>query len=210
MGAAKRKKKRAKKATGGYVIKRRRQLPGNKVKTPFTKHQPARLLWSEKKSIKENYKAIGLSLDPNFNLTKLADKVNEKQEKPFDIDDEVLDDVEGKEHLQDLLDVPEPAPPKQPKLGIRERWYFKRLHDKYGDNYAAMARDIKLNPNQYTQKECKKKVVIYINTYKKELDKLAEKGMVGYKIKMPKKVLEKMEKEKAENQKAEEKEKGGE
>jgi len=91
----------------------------------------------------------------------------------YDIDDPVPDD-ENKTELKTLLNVPQPADRKPPNLGIRERWYFKRLHDKWGENYKAMARDIKLNPNQYTKTICRRRVQIYLQYYKDLLEKIEQ------------------------------------
>jgi len=107
------------------------------------------------------------------------DSIRNEQKKlirakvPFDIDDPSvpptsLDDV------KELLDVPEPNPEK-PKLGLRERWYFKRLYDKYNTDYETMARDYKLNTNQFTATQLQKKINLYIDTYKTTCDEKVQR-----------------------------------
>eukprot|EP01123_Difflugia_compressa_P011555 TRINITY_DN4666_c0_g1_i1.p1 TRINITY_DN4666_c0_g1~~TRINITY_DN4666_c0_g1_i1.p1 ORF type:complete len:179 (-),score=40.95 TRINITY_DN4666_c0_g1_i1:71-607(-) len=160
---AKRKKIKRQKAQG-YVLKKKKK--STSVHLPLTRNAQRRVVKGA--SAQANYGHLGLSYDPNATI---------KYEIPQDIeaDEFVVPDDPTKSELAPLLKIPEAAPKKKPNLGIRERWYFKRLHDKWGQDYKAMARDIKLNPNQYTPTICKKRIGIYVQYYKERLEKIEKK-----------------------------------
>jgi len=168
MGVRKKKTRVSKRRAGGYKIKTK----FDKKKSKDVVHLPtpqARALWSKEKTLHENYKALGLTLDPNASVSKLSFE-REREGEPVSLSDDVPDDRQGKTYLTDLLAVPEAREKKAPNLGVRERHYVKKLHDKHGDNFEAMARDVKLNFNQYTKKQLKRKVATYISTYKEAME----------------------------------------
>ncbi|KAK6590842.1 hypothetical protein RS030_121996 [Cryptosporidium xiaoi] len=47
-------------------------------------------------------------------------------------------------------------------LGERDEIIVRRLYERYKDNFGLMVKDIKLNPYQWTLKQCQKKVDIYL------------------------------------------------
>jgi len=189
MGVAARKKKRLRRLNGQYRMIKRKEKRAPKIDT---RSEIVKEMWDPKKTLKQNYENIGISYNPSENIMKLQyDLVvkNELGELERNEDGEIVikDDVEGKMELSKILKVPDPAPKKEDKLGTRERWYWKKLYDKYNDNYKAMARDTKLNYNQYTAKVCSKKTQLYINRYK---DKLQFKSSIINPPDKPKKNIE--------------------
>jgi Lhr-like helicase len=68
------------------------------------------------------------------------------------------------------LSVPEAVPRSRKGMGKLERAYFKALIKKYGTDYAAMARDMKLNMQQYTPTYIENKCKIYIENYANKED----------------------------------------
>jgi len=67
--------------------------------------------------------------------------------------------------ITQILEVQEPAPPKDPILPSIERFYIRGLILKYGQNYKKMSRDIKRNYYQLTPKQLEKKCLIYKQYY---------------------------------------------
>jgi len=91
-----------------------------------------RMRWNYKKTINQNYRDMGLMINPNS-------KAKIKVQDPID------------------LKVPEAAPPTRKRLSNLEIKYCERLIRKYGDDYRAMSRDIKLNNYQFTPSQLAKK-----------------------------------------------------
>jgi len=168
MGVRKKKTRVSKRRTGGHKIKTKFDKKKSKEVIRLPTPQ-ARAIWRKDKTLHENYLALGLALDPNKSVTKLSAERESKGE-PASVSDDVPDDRQGKSYLKDLLEVPDAAEKKAPNLGVRERHYVKKLYDKHGDNFDSMARDVKLNVNQYTKKQLKRKVAIYVAVYKEVMD----------------------------------------
>jgi hypothetical protein len=59
------------------------------------------------------------------------------------------------------LKIPEQRPSRPPRLSHGEVANVKALISKYGDNYKAMSRDLKINVYQHTPKQIKKRVELY-------------------------------------------------
>eukprot|EP01062_Namystynia_karyoxenos_P023161 TRINITY_DN18908_c0_g2_i1.p1 TRINITY_DN18908_c0_g2~~TRINITY_DN18908_c0_g2_i1.p1 ORF type:complete len:176 (+),score=60.05 TRINITY_DN18908_c0_g2_i1:81-608(+) len=57
------------------------------------------------------------------------------------------------------LEVPEPQPPKGPKITDLEHAWVLALVEKHGADFRAMARDRKGNPMQYTARQMRRRVV---------------------------------------------------
>eukprot|EP01122_Echinamoeba_exundans_P002768 TRINITY_DN12752_c0_g1_i1.p1 TRINITY_DN12752_c0_g1~~TRINITY_DN12752_c0_g1_i1.p1 ORF type:complete len:191 (+),score=48.62 TRINITY_DN12752_c0_g1_i1:34-573(+) len=171
MGIQKRRRRKAKTEQGNIQQPKR----ANRDKhTPKRPHISATIdkMWDPKKTLKENYAAAGLAYDPNEVVNSTTQNLVAKGILP---DPEVADLEEIIEHeipvargtkkLIEKLDVPEAAPPKEKYLGVRERHYWKALYKKYGSNYGAMERDMKLNNKQYTKKQCEKKIALLLEKY---------------------------------------------
>jgi len=56
-----------------------------------------------------------------------------------------------------LVEQPEKAPPKEKMLTFDKKAYFLPMIEKHGDNYDAMFRDIKLNYEQLSKSQLKRK-----------------------------------------------------
>lgn len=90
-----------------------------------------------------------------------------------------LNDIEDKEEFQGFDDVPSGekneivqqleemasrvAEKKPRKQSTREQEWIERLVNKHGDNYAKMARDMKLNPMQQTEADIRRRVTKWKN-----------------------------------------------
>jgi hypothetical protein len=128
--------------------------------------------WNAKKTLKANYATVGLSFDPNKTIEettkKLIDKGVMEDEYEADLDELIAKELpreKGVHKLEEDLEVPEAAPPKQPTLGTRERHYWVALYKKYGDNFKKMQMDSKLNYLQHSAGTCKKKIHILLDYY---------------------------------------------
>mmetsp|Transcript_1653 Transcript_1653/g.5874 ORF Transcript_1653/g.5874 Transcript_1653/m.5874 type:complete len:200 (+) Transcript_1653:38-637(+) len=100
--------------------------------------------WDLKRTLRQNYAAIGLRSDPNA--------WNDEQ------------DLEVPEDAPELV-PPKEKPKRAPRLTHGEVTYFAALIDKYGDDYRKMSRDIKLNYYQHSKGQLKKKCEIYMEYY---------------------------------------------
>uniref|UniRef100_A0A6B2LLM1 Nucleolar protein 16 n=1 Tax=Arcella intermedia TaxID=1963864 RepID=A0A6B2LLM1_9EUKA len=152
----------------GYRLNPRNKKKEKPVRLPIpTKLAKQKTL--HYKSTAVNYELLGIVHNPNKTLdTKRTEDIDIETPNKHNIP------AQPDKEMTDLLAIPAP-PPEAPKtLGFKERWTWKKLFDKYGDNYKAMTRDIKLNPNQYTAKQCQKKIKIYLQTYKTLCDKIEQ------------------------------------
>jgi len=100
--------------------------------------------WDEDATVKENYKSLGLKMDPNERAAKA------KPDNPLE------------------FNVPAAAPSREPRLSHQEIACVRALIAKYGTNYRAMQRDIKINIYQNTKKQLKKKCELYLSKYSQD------------------------------------------
>ena len=100
--------------------------------------------WDTDATVKENYRQLGLKMDPNERAPKV------KSDNPIE------------------FEVPAPAPSREPRLSHQEIACVRALIAKYGTNYRAMQRDIKINIYQNTKKQLKKKCELYLSKYAQE------------------------------------------
>lgn len=107
--------------------------------------------WDDKKSLNANYSKIGISTDPNKAVNN-----NPVNEEVFN---------QELEYLKTQLEAFEEEKVKRVFFAKKERKYWARLIEKYGDDYKAMAKDIKLNNYQHTKKKCEKKCKLYHELY---------------------------------------------
>jgi nucleolar protein 16 len=92
------------------------------------------------------------------------DEMEEDDEEDDEEDEEDKDGKSGKgTRVVDLLEAEANRPTEKYKRhqSEREREWIERLLAKHGDNTAAMARDLRLNPMQQTEANIKKKIAIY-------------------------------------------------
>ncbi|KAL6054361.1 Nucleolar protein 16 [Balamuthia mandrillaris] len=92
--------------------------------------------WDPKKTIRQNYQALGLKMNPNQPDFVAPDPVQ--------------------------LTVPPPAERQPARLSKMERAYVRNWIKKHGDNYKAMSRDLKNNPLQLTPKQLRKKCEMFL------------------------------------------------
>lgn len=78
------------------------------------------------------------------------------------------------DYLKTKLEAFEEEKVKKVFFAKNERKYWARLIEKYGDDYKAMARDIKLNTHQHTKKKCEKKCKLYHQLYGNDLSVVEE------------------------------------
>eukprot|EP01102_Stenamoeba_stenopodia_P002587 TRINITY_DN12445_c0_g1_i1.p1 TRINITY_DN12445_c0_g1~~TRINITY_DN12445_c0_g1_i1.p1 ORF type:complete len:185 (-),score=52.87 TRINITY_DN12445_c0_g1_i1:5-508(-) len=97
--------------------------------------------WDEGTTVKENYRQLGLKMNPNERAPKV------KAEDPIE------------------FNVPAPAPSREARLSHQEIACVRALIAKHGNNYRAMQRDIKINIYQNTKKQLQKKCELYLSKY---------------------------------------------
>ena len=132
-------------------------------------------------SMRAGYANVGLAFDPNTSVSANAHRLSEKGVVPsreelskLDVDASELAVPEDDEMQtwKDAMEIPEVvAKGRNVFLAPFERAYWQRLIAKHGENYSAMARDIKLNNYQHTQKTCEKKCAIFRELYNDNLSR---------------------------------------
>jgi len=130
-------------------------------------------LWDTKKTLHENYKAIGIAYEYN-NIKPLQDVLQRALEGDEFAGEE--EEIQAQFHMEskkpetpfdDFFPTPPEQPKREPRLSEDERSYYKALIKKHGSNYKAMSTDIKVNNYQHTAKTCKKKCELYLQKYAK-------------------------------------------
>jgi len=158
-------------ATHGYQLNSKRsgrkKITQKKNKQIKVHSEKAKKLFHPKKSTKTNYQNLKLTYEPNKRIKEEQKQLN-REKIPIDMDPPSIPPV-CTDELKEILQIPEAAL-FETRLGNRERWYFKRLYDTYAQNYEAMAKDWKLNTQQLTAKQCEKKILLYLESYKKQCD----------------------------------------
>ncbi len=141
-------------AKGAKNIKNHRAKTTRRAKSNTTRYRTltfrddnVRKLWDKKKTIAENYTRLGLVSDPNG---AAVDALNTRPRK--------AGEKAAKQQLAEVDFVDVTAHLRDPSLDFTRRGanflaesarvYFKRLVRKYGDDYAKMAADAKINPKQ--------------------------------------------------------------
>jgi nucleolar protein 16 len=99
--------------------------------------------WDPKKSYSQNMKKLGLVAHPGAVVTTKDAEQNQQQSTVIE-----LYDVPDSDTLE--------ARKKKRPQSADDQKYIARLLAKYGDDYAAMFRDIKVNKMQYTETQLRK------------------------------------------------------
>lgn len=125
--------------------------------------------------MRAGYANVGLAFDSNTSVTANAHRLSENMALPsreelskLDIDasELVAPEDEEMQAWKDSMEIPEvERKGRNIFLAPFERAYWARLIAKHGENYAAMARDIKLNNYQHTQRTCEKKCAVFKELY---------------------------------------------
>jgi len=133
------------------------------------------------KSMRDGYANVGISFDPNQSVSANADRLSSKgviptrkelRELNADASEMVVPEDTEMDSWKEVMEIPDvKAKGRNVFLAPFERAYWQRLIAKHGDNYAAMARDIKLNNYQHTQRVCEKKCALYKEKYNDDLSR---------------------------------------
>jgi len=157
---------------GSKNIKNRRAKVSRVAKSNRTKFKAlkfrddtVRKMWDKSLTKDQNYARLGLVSNPNKTIADL----NPKPQKPTEPTPQTLKEVDFVDitaYLRDPnLDYTGKSKYHLPPV---TREYYRKLIDKYGDDYDKMAKDIKTNPKQHTKAVCKKNCEKLINLEKEE------------------------------------------
>lgn len=137
-----------------YDVDRKRKWRKMK-KTPTIHNDTIRANWDETKSVKANMAQMGLALNPN--VTPSSSSSQDKKQP-------VVKKMQVIEELEKIasIEVPVKLSMSQPDVQFCE--YMMK---KYGENYVAMARDIK-NYYQETPKQIQRKIGRYQEIFKND------------------------------------------
>jgi nucleolar protein 16 len=122
---------------------RRKVKTLRRYKSRFVGDDRIRALWNHKLTTKQNYEQIGLNVDPNsFQAIR----------KSIEGAEGALDDEPRLFRVPDS-DILNDRNARRPEnyMSEEEIKYLRRLIAKHGEDYAAMARDIKTNDMQWTE-----------------------------------------------------------
>ncbi|CAJ0827841.1 7143_t:CDS:2 [Entrophospora sp. SA101] len=127
--------------------------------------------WNKKETLRQNYKRIGL-------LTSLNRVAGERDDEG-NIVNVIIGEDEDENEVFDKKIQPEPAKTEivkaleeeASKVFKHEKYqsegeieFVKKMIERYGEDYDAMFKDIKLNVYQHTKKQLKKKCEKYLKT----------------------------------------------
>lgn len=137
--------------------------------------------FEDAKSLRTGYTDVGISFDPNKSVSAALRKMSDAGAVPsrkglYELDVDAADlqipeDAEMQE-WKETMEIPElKSKGRNIFLAPFERAYWQRLIAKYGTDYKAMSRDIKLNNYQHTELVCKKKVAIFMEKYNDDLSR---------------------------------------
>mmetsp|Transcript_12959 Transcript_12959/g.11741 ORF Transcript_12959/g.11741 Transcript_12959/m.11741 type:complete len:173 (+) Transcript_12959:46-564(+) len=162
------------------TVKKRRK--GGKVKGSMPKNKNLLVLKNIKnKNIKnlydktktpvQNLKELGLSYDSNnFQTSKCYGENNERTKLNYQSNKDKKDNIAfiGMTALPTDSTSLNPSNPKRRKMSEFDQKYIKDNIEKYGTNYKAMERDIKLNYFQYTEQKMKTLCEKFVNLTDKD------------------------------------------
>lgn len=108
--------------------------------------------WNLRRTLKQNYEAMGLSTSPMDTLpVKKGDVARKAAQKDREVP---LEDTHVIEELTAVQNTPAPAPYQVRSMSINEQKRIQMLLEKHGEDFTAMARDIKINVNQVSTVCC--------------------------------------------------------
>ncbi|ETV77589.1 hypothetical protein H257_08506 [Aphanomyces astaci] len=131
----------------GKVKVTRKSKPIRKYKTKFVGDAKIKEVWDHKLTTAQNYEKIGLWKNPNSieHIRECTDEVIDPDEL-FDVPDSDVLTFHDKNHKK--------AENHMSELEIQ---YLRPIIKKHGDDYDAMARDIKVNNEQWTVAKLKRR-----------------------------------------------------
>ncbi|KAJ9460466.1 hypothetical protein DIPPA_18793 [Diplonema papillatum] len=155
---------RAKKTRRTKVVKIIGKTPKNVHRPRASKHNPVHTNEVDTKnmSLDQAYAAMGLQNTPGLagdRKLRILQKVPDKYKKAPPA-------------------VPDPKPSQTQIVTDTEHGYLQILSEKYGGDYKAMARDVKLNPFQYTPKQLRK-MFLKVVRFEQRMDPAEFKEVYG-------------------------------
>ncbi|XP_065052540.1 nucleolar protein 16-like [Rhopilema esculentum] len=122
--------------------------------------------WDDRKTLKQNFKSIGLAMDPNDACKKTTLKVKKISKKATDSD--IAMECEDTVVVQKLKEEASHISKKERLVSPGEAQFILTLRDDYGEDYKAMARD-KRNYQQHTPNQLRRKFEAFFRSsyYKK-------------------------------------------
>jgi len=109
-------------------------------------------VWDGKKTLRQNFRAVGLSGDVNAPKPKVPRPLNEAEA------------AKAQGVVAELEQIVADHVPTTRFTPAGEVLFARQLVEKHGDDYQAMARDHKINVYQHTPKQLKKKIAKVIST----------------------------------------------
>jgi len=141
-----------------YNKNRRREWKKHK-KMPTIQCDHIKQAWDEKKTVEGNLRDMGLSADPNKTLPipRTKDMMGPTVERL----DKYMGETSKKQHVVEGLDAEAKRPQmRRVRLSQPDVQYCIHMMEKYGEDYKAMARDVK-NYYQDTPKQIRKKILTF-------------------------------------------------
>ncbi|OQS01694.1 hypothetical protein ACHHYP_00320 [Achlya hypogyna] len=132
----------------GKVKVSRKSKPIRKYKTKFVGDAEIKKVWDHKLTTKQNYEKIGLCRNPN-SLEQIRSCTEDlvDPEELFDVPDSDILNLNNERNLKKADN----------HMSENEIAYLRPLVAKYGDDHLAMARDIKINNEQWTEAKLKRR-----------------------------------------------------
>lgn len=137
--------------------------------------------FADAKSMRSGYTDVGISFDPNMSVSAAAAKLSQRGEiesrerllgADVDASDLVVPADPEMDEWKEVMEIPTiKSKGRNVFLAPFERAYWQRLIARYGSDYKAMSRDIKLNNYQHTELVCKKKCAIFLEKYNDDLSR---------------------------------------
>lgn len=125
-----------------------------------TQHSMLNITWDSSKTLKENYKRLGLVSDVNADGKRIISREKAKLMGIEAIQDSLQDSKDGelKASLEAIKGLPPAAPRLQTTMAVWEQVELKNLIEKYGEDTEKMSRDIKLNKLQRNPSQLEKRI----------------------------------------------------
>ena len=114
--------------------------------------------WDEKKTLQQNYAAMGLKLDANEDIKTMNRRKKEQEEEKQEAYGFMT------EELNEIADLPPQDPRSQQvkSMSLQEQYRLRDMLRKHGDDYQKMSRDLALNTLQETARQIEKRMTLYL------------------------------------------------